>query len=125
MANIQPQDHPSEPLTGQYVRHGSKLNGPVDLLMVHRTTTTTAKADTFVLRVYPDGRRSYVSSLWDGPTPGTYALEYKGIRYAVTLTDSTALVRPEQGGTGYSSVPPVAKSATRSTTGTTSIDTVL
>ena len=125
MANI-PNGHTlPEPLTGQYVRHGSKLNGPVDLLMVHRTTTTTAKADTFVLRVYPDGRRSYVSSLWDGPTPGTYALEYKGIRYAVTLTDSTALVRPEQGGTGYSSVPPVAKSATRSTTGTTSIDTVL
>ena len=125
MANI-PNGHTlPEPLTGQYARHGSKLNGPVDLLMVHRTTTTTAKADTFVLRVYPDGRRSYVSSLWDGPTPGTYALEYKGIRYAVTLTDSTALVRPEQGGTGYSSVPPVAKSATRSTTGTTSIDTVL
>ena len=112
MANI-PNGHTlPEPLTGQYVRHGSKLNGPVDLLMVHRTTTTTAKADTFVLRVYPDGRRSYVSSLWDGPTPGTFALEYKGIRYAVTLTDSTALVRPEQGGTGYSSVPPVAKTAT-------------
>ena len=112
MANIQPQEHPSEPLTGQYTRQGSKLNDPVDLLMVHRTTTTTAKAGTYVLLVHPTGKRSYVSSLWDGPTPGTFALEYKGIRYAVTLTDSTALVRPEQGGTGYSSVPPVAKTAT-------------
>lgn len=99
MANIQPQEHPSEPLTGQYVRHGSKLNGPVDLLMVHRTTTTTAKADTFVLRVYPGGRRSYVSSLWEGPSPGTYALEYKGVRYAVSLTDEAATITPAHGGT--------------------------
>lgn len=67
--------------------------------MVHRTTTTTAKADTFVLRVYPDGRRSYVSSLWDGPTPGTYALEYKGLRYAVTLTDEAATITTAHGGT--------------------------
>ena len=62
--------------------------------MVHRTTTTTAKADTFVLRVYSTGKREYVSSLWDGPTPGTYAIEYMGIRYAVTLTDTTAQVTP-------------------------------
>lgn len=94
MANIPNGSISSDTLTGEYTRHGSRLNGPVDLLMVHRTTTTSAKADTFVLRVYPDGRRSYVSSLWDGPTPGTYALEYKGLRYTVTLTDTTAVVTP-------------------------------
>lgn len=125
MANIQPQDHPSDPLTGQYIRQGSKLTGPCTLLLVHRSTTTHAKADSYVLLVHPDGRRSYVSSLWHGPTAGTYAMEYRRQRYTVTMTDSTAQVFPEQGGTGYSSVPPVAKSATRSTTGTTSIDTVL
>jgi len=94
VSKISTQEHPSEPLTGQYVRHGSKLNGPVDLLMVHRTTTTTAKADTFVLRVHPTGKREYVSSLWDGPTPGTYALEYKGLRYTVTMTDEVATIAP-------------------------------
>lgn len=99
MPKISTQDNPSEPLTGQYVRHGSKLNGPVDLLMVHRTTTTTAKAGTFVLRVHHTGRREYVSSLWDGPTPGTYALEYKGLRYTVSMTDDAATVAPAQGGT--------------------------
>ena len=94
MANIQPQEHPSAPLTGQYIRHGSKLTGPCTLLLVHRSTTTTAKADTFALLVHPNGRRSYVSSVWDGPTPGTYAMEYRGTRYALTLTDCTASLVP-------------------------------
>ena len=125
MTNLKVGGNASDTLTGKYIRHGSKLNGPVDLLMVHRTSTTTAKAQTFVLRVHSTGKREYVSSLWDGPAAGIYALEYKGIRYTVTMTDEVATVIPSAGGTGYSSVPPVAKSATRSTTGTTSIDTVL
>jgi hypothetical protein len=37
--------------------------------------------------------------LWDSPLPGTYALEYKGVRYAVTLTDDAAVVAPAQEGT--------------------------
>jgi hypothetical protein len=99
VANIQPQEHPSAPLTGQYIRHGSKLTGPCTLLLVHRGTTTTAKAHTFALLVHPNGRRSYVSSVWNGPTPGTYALEYRGTRYALTLTDCTASLVPATGGT--------------------------
>ncbi len=91
-ANIAPPERSSDHLTGHYVRQGSKLTGPVTLLLVHRAATTKAKANTFVLRVQDDGRRSYVSSLWDGPSPGTYALEYRGIRYAVTLTDDAATV---------------------------------
>jgi hypothetical protein len=67
--------------------------------MVHRTSTTTAKAQTFVLRVHGTGKREYVSSLWDGPTPGTYALEYKGLRYAVTMTDEVATIAPAHTGT--------------------------
>jgi hypothetical protein len=82
------------PLTGEYTRHGSKLTGPCTLLLVHRGTTTTAKADTFALLVHPDGRRTYISSVWDGPSAGTYAMEYRGIRYAITLTDTTASVTP-------------------------------
>ena len=99
MANIQPQEHPYSPLTGQYTRQGSKLTGPLTLLLVHRASTTQAKAHTYVLQVHPNGKRSYVSSLWDGPAPGTYALEYKGVRYAVTLTDDAAVVAPAQEGT--------------------------
>lgn len=98
-ANIAPTEHRSDPLTGQYVRQGSTLTGPSTLLLVHRASTTKAKASTYVLRVADDGKRSYVSSLWDGPAPGTYALEYRGIRYAVTLLENEATVTPAQVGT--------------------------
>lgn len=125
MANLTVGGNASDTLTGKYIRHGSKLNGPVDLLMVHRTTTTTAKVSTYVLRVHPGGKREYVSSLWDGPSPGTYALEYRGIRYTVTMTDEVATVIPSAGGTGYSSVPPVAKTATIGNSSQTPLDPVL
>lgn len=94
MANIPKGSTSSDTLTGEYTRHGSKLTGPCTLLLVHRSTTTKAKVDTFALLVHPDGRRSYVSSVWDGPTAGTYALEYAGVRYTLTLSDSTALLVP-------------------------------
>lgn len=125
MANIRPAEHSSDPLTGHYVREGGKLTGPCTLLLVTRSTTTFAKAGSYVLRVHPDGRRTYVSSLWQGPFPGHYALEYRGRRYTLTLTDSTAQVFQQQGGTEYSSVPPVAKSATISDGPQTSLDPVL
>ena len=127
MANIAHPKHSSDPLTGQYTRQGGKLTSSTSsttLLLVHRTTTTTAKASTYVLLVHPNGRRSYVSSLWDGPTAGTYALEYRGIRYTVTMTNEVATVSPSAGGTEYSSVPPVAKSATIPDTLQTPLDPV-
>lgn len=99
MPNIDQREHSSDHLTGQYTRQGSKLTGPLTLLLVHRASTSQAKASTYALQVHPNGKRTYVSSLWDGPSPGTYALEYKGIRYAVTLTDEAALIAPAQEGT--------------------------
>lgn len=100
MANIQPPEHPSDPLTGQYVRQGGKLTSPTTtLLLVTRKGTTPAKAQVYVLRVHPDGKRTYVSSLWEGPFPGHYALEYRGQRYTLTLTDDAGIVAPAQEGT--------------------------
>ena len=126
MANIADPEHRSDHLTGQYTRHGGKLTSTTTtLLLVHRAATTKAKASTYVLLVHPTGKRSYVSSLWDSPAPGTYALEYRGIRYTVTLTDEVATVSPSAGGTGYSSVPPVAKTATIGNTSQTLLDPVL
>jgi hypothetical protein len=94
MANIDPSEQPSAPLTGQYARKGSKLTGPVTLLLVHRAATTKAKASTYVLRVDDSGKRSYISSLWDSSPAGSYAIEYRGIRYVVTLTETLAIVEP-------------------------------
>lgn len=102
MANIDPAGHPPAPLSGEYIRHGGKLTSSTSsttLLLVHRTATTKAKAHTYVLLVHPDGRRSYVSSLWDSSPAGTYALEYRGIRYVVTLTENVATIAPAHGGT--------------------------
>lgn len=94
MANIAHPEQPSDHLTGQYARQGSKLTGPVTLLLVQRGSTTPAKASTYVLQVHPNGKRTYVSSLWDSPSPGTYALEYRGTRYALSMTDTLAVVTP-------------------------------
>jgi hypothetical protein len=94
MANIAPAERSSAPLAGKYTRHGGKLTGTTTLLLVHRSATTSAKASTYLLRVDDHGKRHYVSSLWDGPTPGTYALESGGIRYFLTLTDDTASIVP-------------------------------
>lgn len=102
VANIAPAEHPSAPLAGEYTRHGGKLTSSTSsttLLLVHRTATTKAKAHTYVLLVHPDGRRSYVSSLWDSSPAGTYALEYRGVRYALTLTEDRAVLVPVGGGT--------------------------
>ena len=99
MTNLKVGGNVPNTLTGKYTRHGSKLNGPVELLIVHRTTTTTAKVSTYVLRVLTGGKREYISSLWNGPSPGTYAMEYKGIRYTLTMTDDAANVAPAQRGT--------------------------
>lgn len=98
MANIQPPEGSSDELTGHYTRQGSKLTGSTTLLLVHRTNTTHAKGDTYVLRVDDTGQRSYVSSLWNTSTAGTYALEYRGTRYHVTLTDTAAEVAPATDG---------------------------
>lgn len=99
MANIRPAEHSSDPLTGHYLREGGKLTSPTTtLLLVTRKATTPAKAEVYVLRVHQDGRRSYVSSLWDGPVAGTYALEYGRQRYTLTLTDDAGIVAPAQEG---------------------------
>ena len=87
MAKVHPPGHPPTPLTGTYIRQGSTLNGPLKLLLDHRASTTKAKSSLYVLRVDPNGKRSYVSSLWDTPSPGTYGAEYRGIRYTVTVTE--------------------------------------
>lgn len=105
MANIGPAEHLSAPLAGEYSRHGGKLTSTTTtLLLVHRTATTRAKVSTYVLQVHPDGKRTYVSSLWEGPFPGSYALEYPGVRYAVTLTDNAAVVAPVTSSTGTPNV---------------------
>lgn len=100
MANIANGSTSSHPIAGQYVRHGGKLTSPTTtLLLVTRKGTTPAKAQVYVLRVHPDGKRTYVSSLWEGPFPGHYALEYRGQRYTLTLTDHAGIVAPAQEGT--------------------------
>lgn len=99
MASIASGDSNSSTLDGQYQRQGSKLTGPVELLLVQRSKTTHAKATSYVLRVHPDGRRSYLSSLWERSPAGTYALEYRGQRYTLTLTADVGTITAVSSGT--------------------------
>ncbi len=99
MASIRPPGSVPAPLTGTYTRHGSTLTGPVQLLLVRRSNTTTAKSSLYVLRVHENGRRSYVSSLWDTASPGTYGAEYRGVRYTVTVTEDKATFTTTSGET--------------------------
>lgn len=90
MANIRPRGSVPAPLTGTYIRQGSTLTGPVKMLLVHRSSITHAKSSMYLLRVHEDGNRSYVSSLWDTPSPGIYEAEHGGIRYTVTISAEAA-----------------------------------
>ena len=99
MASIRPPGSVPAPLKGEYIRHGSTLTGPVKLLLVRRSTTTPSKSPLYVLRVHENGRRSYVSSLWDTPSPGVYGAEYRGVRYTVTVTEDKATFTTTSGET--------------------------
>jgi len=86
------------PLEGYFQKEGGLLKGKrgFDLLIRNRSAskTTTSKTSQFLLKIEPDGSRSYVSSLWQTRTAGVHEFEYKGIRYGVDLTSSVVFVHP-------------------------------
>lgn len=93
MASIHRSGSVPAPLSGTYTRQGSTLTGPFKLILAHRSTITSAKSFLYVLRVHENGRRSYVSSLWETPSPGLYWAEYRGVRYTVTVTEDRVTFR--------------------------------
>jgi hypothetical protein len=81
-------------LAGKYDREGSRLRGERELLIVTRPAKerTRAKAEEYILEVHPNGKRSYVSSLWATTQDGTYRIEYNRTRYEVNITESVVFI---------------------------------
>jgi hypothetical protein len=78
------------PLLGEYNREGSRL-GKVDggrMIISRRKAnpTTPNKTENFLLYVHPDGKRSYVSSLWQTSSTDVFSFEYAGVRYQLNCT---------------------------------------
>lgn len=105
MANIQTDGAKASAwtLAGVYEREGTTFtNDQHKFLVVTRSTTTSAKSGAYVLKIHPDGKRTYVSSLWlKAPSPPLYELEYKGLRYSMTVTDDRVVVVPHGGSPLY------------------------
>lgn len=95
MVNLQSEPDPANRITGNYSRTGRKLtNDRTTLLLCTRQAgqVTESKAPTYLLRVSPDGKRSYLSSLYSTQTPQVYHMEVKGVRYTVQLDTEQATI---------------------------------
>lgn len=104
MANIETKGGTASPwiLAGVYKREGASLTNDVhQLLVVTRSATTEAKSTSYVLKIHPDGKRTYVSSLWRKDPSPFYELEYRGLRYSMTVTADSAVIAPTGGTPPY------------------------
>jgi hypothetical protein len=81
-------------LAGKYEREGSRLKGERELLIVTRPAKerTRAKTSEYILEIYSNGDRAYVSSLWPTTQDGTYRIEYNRTRYEVNITESVVFI---------------------------------
>ena len=89
------------PIQGKYNREGSRLTSSdgSGLIITHRTPNPSRpnKAENFLLYVSPEGKKGYVSSLWETSTTGLYKLEHGGTRYTLDLTQpEEAFVKPSK-----------------------------
>jgi hypothetical protein len=78
---------------GTHDRNGSRIyTQPDQLLIAERPApkTSNAKSTQYLLRINAQGKRQYVSSLWE-QAPNVYELEYGRIRYRLTLKDTAAI----------------------------------
>jgi hypothetical protein len=83
-------------IEGTYTLEGRNLqSASLNLLKVSRPKDkqTPTKTQSYLLAVDGDtGRRTYVSSLWEGATSSTYKLEYNGVRYIYQEGEEVATI---------------------------------
>ena len=95
-------------LEGTYQRAKSNLLdkfGKHILTIGHRKKITPQKPPKYLLFKTPEGEKDrYISSLYeitsDGKETGkySYSLDYEGVKYVMTLSDTEANIRAMQGG---------------------------
>jgi hypothetical protein len=77
---------------GTHDRNGSRIyTQPDQLLIAERPApkTSNAKSTQYLLRINAQGKRQYVSSLWE-QSNNVYEFEFARIRYKMILTPTTA-----------------------------------
>jgi hypothetical protein len=83
-------------IEGTYTLEGRNLqSASLNLLKVSRPKEkqTPTKTQSYLLAVDGGtGRRTYVSSLWEGATSSTYKLEYNGVRYIYQEGEGVATI---------------------------------
>ena len=79
-------------LSGRYDREGARLRGDREFIIVKRPQReqTRAKSEEYLLEVLPNGKRRYVSSLWQTTEPDVYTIEYQRTRYRVSIAAAEA-----------------------------------
>jgi hypothetical protein len=83
-ANIQPS------LVGIFQREGKTLTAPgVKLLISERKKPTPTKPKYFLVDKVTD---SYISGLFETEALHTYNLDYRGVKYLLTLHPTTATI---------------------------------
>lgn len=97
----------SSKLEGTYQRAKSNLLDKVGkhiLTIGHRRNTTPQKPPLYLLYKTPAGEPDkYISSLYELSTEGiktgiyTYSLDFEGIRYVMSISDTEANIRAMQG----------------------------
>lgn len=95
-------------LEGTYQRAKSHLLnkfGNHILTIGHRKNTTPQKPPLYLLYKTPKGEPDkYISSLYEMPGEGketgkyTYSMDFKGVKYVMTISDTEANIRAMQGG---------------------------
>jgi hypothetical protein len=79
-------------LAGKYEREGARLRGEREFIIVKRPPKerTRAKSGEYLLEVKPNGKRRYVSSLWETTEEDVYTIEYQRTRYRVHIASAEA-----------------------------------
>jgi hypothetical protein len=77
-------------LVGNFQREGKTLTAPgVKLLISERKKPTPTKPKYFLVNKTTD---SYISGLFETEALHTYNLDYRGVKYLMTLTPTTATI---------------------------------
>lgn len=83
---------------GSYVRTGSVLRGPLELIMAQRKAgdVTSSKPKNYLLRKHPTNERSYFSSMYPTNDPQVFRVENGGRWFRMNLTEHDATIQPEE-----------------------------
>lgn len=83
-------------LEGVYNRVNSKFHKEgITLMVADRKNPTPKKPLNFLVAILPDGRRRFISSMYQTVTQNRYNIDWNGVQYTFTSNASNGVI--EQG----------------------------